>query len=98
MNPIDQDKIEVLIVEAIQKSDLGPLRKARAIRIMRSPFRTPAKNAVVARVTETLLDKEAIVIDSENPEAMASISFTEILQIIMELMPMIMAILKLFGI
>ena len=91
----DDALIERGIIQAIEQSDLRPLQKNRYLRIMTSPLRKAAKNRIVDQVKIELLDNDVLSVGSDG--VMKSLSFAAILEIIIQMIPIILAFLELFS-
>lgn len=92
-----REEIQSLILQAAQKSEaVGPLQRRRIERVMTSNFRVAARERITDRTLEALLDDGEIVVTPEG--AQAAVDIDKIISAIERLLPVILQILRLFGV
>ena len=94
---MSREEIQNLILQAANQSNsVGPLQRNRINRVMTSNFRVAARERITDRTLEALLDDGAIAITPEG--AQAAVDIDKIVSAIERLLPVILQILKLFGV
>jgi hypothetical protein len=92
---IDRNEVALMILQATEQSDLRPGQKKRIERVMKSRFRSAAKERMVDRVTQNLLDAGALQVGPDGTHA--AIDIKAIISAIQKWMPILLQILSLFG-
>lgn len=92
-----REEIQSLILQAAQKSEtVGPLQRRRIERVMTSNFRVAARERITDRTLEALLDDGEVIVTPEG--AQAAVDIDKIISAIERLLPVILQILRLFGV
>jgi|GEM_PF-5927313 hypothetical protein len=92
---IDREEIASMILQANEQSTLRPWQKSRIERVMKSRFRNPARERMIDRVTQNLLDTNAIQVGPDG--TMAAIDIKAIIAAIEKWLPVLLQLLSLFG-
>ena len=92
---IDRTEVASMILQAAEQSELRPGQKKRIERVMKSRFRSAARDRMIDRVTQNLLDTGAVQVGPDG--AMAAIDIKAIIAAIQKWMPVLLQILTLFG-
>ena len=92
---IDRAEVVSMILQATEQSNLRPAQKNRIERIMKSRFRNAARDRIIDRVTQNLLDTGAVQVGPDG--AQAAIDIKAIIAAIEKWLPVILQLLSLFG-
>ena len=92
---IDRAEVASMILQATEQSDLRPGQKSRIERVMKSRFRSAARERMIDRVTKNLLDTGAIQVGPDG--TMAAIDIKAIIAAIEKWLPVLLQLLSLFG-
>lgn len=92
---IDRAEVASMILQAADQSDLRPGQKKRIERVMKSRFRSAARERMIDRVTQNLLDTGALEVGPDG--TMAAIDIQAIIAAIQKWLPVLLQILSLFG-
>jgi hypothetical protein len=92
---IDRAEVASMILQATEQSNLRPAQKNRIERIMKSRFRNAARDRIIDRVTQNLLDTGAVQVGPDG--AQAAVDIKAIIAAIEKWLPVILQLLSLFG-
>lgn len=92
---IDREEIASMILQANEQSTLRQGQKNRIERVMKSRFRSAARERMIDRVAQNLLDTGAIQVGPDGTQA--AIDIKAIIAAIEKWLPVLLQLLALFG-